>query len=111
MRIGHNIVRFAATNLETFLALGVTNQIEKTTWESQFNVYFAQVNCYGAGNVWLAGDAAHVHSPIGGRGMNMGIAEGLRFFQAVIDEDFNTYQTTCHNISIHGLQKTRSSLK
>ena len=107
MKIGHNIVRFAATNLETFQALGVTNQIEKTTWESQFNVYFAQVNCYGAGNVWLAGDAAHVHSPIGGRGMNMGIAEGLRFSQAIIDEDFKTYQTTCHNISHSWVTKNK----
>ncbi|MFM9163474.1 MAG: FAD-dependent oxidoreductase, partial [Methylocystis sp.] len=59
------------------------------------------------GNVWLAGDAAHVHSPVGGRGMNMGIADGLRFSQAVIDCDFKTYQTTCHNISQSWVKKNK----
>ncbi|MFM9154348.1 MAG: FAD-dependent oxidoreductase [Methylocystis sp.] len=46
MKIGHNMVRFAATNFETFQALGVTDKIEKTTCESYFDVYFAQVDSY-----------------------------------------------------------------
>ena len=29
------------------------------------------------GNVYLAGDSVYVHSPIGGRGMNMGIADAV----------------------------------
>lgn len=28
---------------------------------------------FNAGNIYLAGDAAHIHSPLGGRGMNLGI--------------------------------------
>jgi hypothetical protein len=107
MKIGHNTVRFAATNFETFQALAVADKIEETTWESHFDVYFAQVDSYGCGNVWLAGDAAHVHSPVGGRGMNMGIADGLRFSQAVIDCEFNTYQRTCHNISQSWVTKNK----
>jgi 2-polyprenyl-6-methoxyphenol hydroxylase-like FAD-dependent oxidoreductase len=32
---------------------------------------------YGEGRVFLAGDAAHIHSPVGGQGMNTGIQDGV----------------------------------
>jgi 2-polyprenyl-6-methoxyphenol hydroxylase-like FAD-dependent oxidoreductase len=35
------------------------------------------------GRVLLAGDAAHVHSPAGGQGMNMGILDAMRLAQAL----------------------------
>ena len=31
----------------------------------------------GAGRIWLVGDAAHIHSPAGGRGMNLGIEDSV----------------------------------
>jgi 2-polyprenyl-6-methoxyphenol hydroxylase-like FAD-dependent oxidoreductase len=34
-------------------------------------------DAYRAGNILLAGDAAHVHSPAGGQGMNTGIQDGV----------------------------------
>jgi len=101
------VVRFAATNIETFHALGMADKIERTTWESQFDAYFAQVNISGSGNVWLAGDAAHVHSPIGGREMNMGIADSLRFAQAIIEDDFKTYQSINYKIAQSWLGKIK----
>lgn len=33
---------------------------------------------YGRGRVLLAGDAAHIHSPIGGQGMNVGMQDAFR---------------------------------
>jgi len=99
MKCGDNIVRFAATKKETFDTLGCSAQIEQTTWESVFEVYFAQVSTYGKDRVWLAGDAAHVHSPLGGRGMNMGIADGVRFAQAVKDADLSAYARDRHSVS------------
>ena len=33
----------------------------------------------GVGNIYLAGDAAHIHAPIGGRGMNLGIEDVFVF--------------------------------
>ena len=106
-KIGNNKVRFAATNKESFLALGLANRIQKTTWESEFAVYFAQVSKYGDRRVWLAGDAAHVHSPVGGRGMNMGIADGIRFAKAVVENDFAGYQMDRHAVSDSWVKKNK----
>lgn len=107
LKIGDNLVRFAATNKESFLALGISKQIQETTWESEFDVYFAQVEAYGNNRVWLAGDAAHVHSPVGGRGMNMGIADGIRFAEAIINHDFIGYQRDRHAVSSDWVRKNQ----
>ena len=107
MKIGNNKVRFAATSKQTFKELGISDNIKKITWENEFEVYFAQVQTYGRGRVWLAGDAAHVHSPVGGRGMNMGIADGISFAQAVIENDFIGYQNDRHAISGDWVRKNK----
>lgn len=46
-------------------------------WLSIFEVRHAQVPSYRVGRVVLAGDAAHIHSPAGGQGMNTGIQDAL----------------------------------
>lgn len=107
MKIGDDKVRFAATNKEAFMALGFKSRIQETTWESEFDVYFAQAEKYGDGRVWLAGDAAHIHSPVGGRGMNIGIADGIRFAQAIIDMNFLSYQRDRHAVSIDWVRKNK----
>ncbi|CAE7772879.1 oxyS [Symbiodinium microadriaticum] len=44
-------------------------------WLTHFRVNSRQVQCYGRGRVFLAGDACHCHSPFGGQGMNMGFQD------------------------------------
>lgn len=107
MKLGENRVRFAATDKNAFDFLGFNSKIERTTWESEFDVFFAQVETYGKGRVWIAGDAAHLHSPIGGRGMNMGIADGIRFAEALRDNDFEGYAADRHAISGPWVRKNR----
>lgn len=49
--------------------------IGSTGWKSDFSITFRHAVKLQKGRAFLAGDAAHVHSPVGGRGMNTGIGD------------------------------------
>ncbi|MFC5186586.1 FAD-dependent monooxygenase [Actinomadura harenae] len=55
--------------------LGSDFGMGEVRWMSRFHSDERQVPRYRVGRVFLAGDAAHVHSPIGGMGMNTGIQD------------------------------------
>jgi 2-polyprenyl-6-methoxyphenol hydroxylase-like FAD-dependent oxidoreductase len=52
-------------------------------WGSRFRIHHRVADTYRAGRVLLAGDAAHVHSPAGGQGMNLGIQDGVALADAL----------------------------
>jgi 2-polyprenyl-6-methoxyphenol hydroxylase-like FAD-dependent oxidoreductase len=52
-------------------------------WRSSFKVSHRQAESLGEGRVWIAGDAAHIHSPAGGRGMNLGIEDAATLAEAI----------------------------
>jgi 2-polyprenyl-6-methoxyphenol hydroxylase-like FAD-dependent oxidoreductase len=56
-------------------ALGTDFGMHDPRWMSRFHSDERQVPQYRTGRVFLAGDAAHVHSPAGGQGMNTGIQD------------------------------------
>jgi 2-polyprenyl-6-methoxyphenol hydroxylase-like FAD-dependent oxidoreductase len=52
-------------------------------WGSRFRIHHRVADTYRAGRLLLAGDAAHVHSPAGGQGMNLGIQDGVALADAL----------------------------
>ena len=56
---------------------GTDYGIHSPTWITRFTDMTRQAATYRSGRVLLAGDAAHVHSPIGGQGLNMGVQDAV----------------------------------
>ncbi len=65
-------------------------RIVTTTWTARYRLHRRGVPCYRQGRVFLAGDAAHVHSPAGAQGMNTGIqdAYNLAWKLAAVEHGF-----------------------
>jgi 2-polyprenyl-6-methoxyphenol hydroxylase-like FAD-dependent oxidoreductase len=56
-------------------ATGGSFHLHDPAWLARFRLHHRQTTSYRAGRMFLAGDAAHIHSPVGGQGMNTGIQD------------------------------------
>jgi 2-polyprenyl-6-methoxyphenol hydroxylase-like FAD-dependent oxidoreductase len=54
-----------------------TVRLHDPVWMTNFRLHHRAANHYRAGRVFLAGDAAHIHSPAGAQGMNTGIQDAV----------------------------------
>lgn len=82
------------------------SSVRETLWETTFRVSLRQVNTYRKGRAFLAGDAAHIHSPAGGRGMNLGIEDAVVFARRLVAGDLERYSADRHAV---GRQVVRES--
>jgi 2-polyprenyl-6-methoxyphenol hydroxylase-like FAD-dependent oxidoreductase len=79
-------------------ALPVPLNITKLHRAANFTISVRQAETYQVGRVFLAGDAAHCHSPVGGRGMNLGIADAADLAKRIAIGTTDGYHSARHPI-------------
>ena len=104
--IGPFRYRVVANHPKALEALPPGLTVDRLRREAEFEISIRQVPAYGAGPLYLAGDAAHCHSPAGGRGMNLGMADAASFAQRAVDNDLAGYSAERH---AHGRETIKLS--
>jgi 2-polyprenyl-6-methoxyphenol hydroxylase-like FAD-dependent oxidoreductase len=60
-------------------------QVDHVNWFSTYHVHHRVASQFQQGRVFLLGDAAHIHSPVGGQGMNTGIGDAVNLAWKLAD--------------------------
>jgi len=76
-------------------------EVDRVNWLSAYHVHHRVTNRFRHGRAFLLGDAAHIHSPVGGQGMNTGIGDAINLAWKLVavargrspDELLDTYET------------------
>jgi hypothetical protein len=103
---------------ELIAVYGTDYGVHSPTWISRFTDMTRQAAAYRKGRVLLAGDAAHVHSPVGGQGLNTGVQDavnlGWKLAQVVHGTApeglLDTYQAERHPVAARVLRVTMAQV-
>ena len=98
--------RVIADSEDALAALPVPMPVTKIRRQADFTISIRQVTHYQRGRVFLAGDAAHCHSPVGGRGMNLGIADACEFARRMAEGDLEGYHDARHHVGATTIRTT-----
>jgi 2-polyprenyl-6-methoxyphenol hydroxylase-like FAD-dependent oxidoreductase len=97
---------------------GTDYGIHSPTWISRFTDMSRQAAAYREGRILLAGDAAHVHYPVGGQGLNIGVQDavnlGWKLAQVVNrtspESLLDTYHAERHPVAARVLRTTMAQV-
>jgi 2-polyprenyl-6-methoxyphenol hydroxylase-like FAD-dependent oxidoreductase len=99
-------------------AYGTDFGVHSPSWISRFNDTTRQASSYRQGRVVLAGDAAHIHAPLGGQGLNTGVQDavnlGWKLAQVVDgtspDSLLDSYHAERHPVGARVLHDTMAQI-
>jgi 2-polyprenyl-6-methoxyphenol hydroxylase-like FAD-dependent oxidoreductase len=113
--------RAVAPTLDEFkqqlsVTAGTDFGVHSPRWLSRFGTATRQAERYRVGRVLLAGDAAHVHPPMGGQGLNLGVQDAVNLGWKLAAEItgwapadlLDTYETERHPVAAYILDDTRA---
>lgn len=97
---------------------GTDYGVHNPTWISRFTDTTRQAAAYRKGRVLLAGDAAHVHAPDGGQGLNIGVQDAVNLgwklaqvLKGISPEGLlDTYQAERHPVAARVLRQTMAAV-
>jgi len=83
-------------------------KLKNPAWVTRFHVHHRAVDKFRVGRVFLCGDAAHIHSPVGAQGMNTGLqdAANLAWKLSRGEKYLSTYHSERHPIALRLLRTT-----
>lgn len=110
---------FAEFQQQLLAVTGTDLGAHSPRWLSRFGDATRQAERYRVGRVLLAGDAAHVHPPLGGQGLNLGIQDafnlGWKLAAEILgwapDGLLDTYEAERHPVGADVLSNTRAQME
>lgn len=106
--MGEGFGRFISTRGDCLNNLPRDAKVKKVAWNTDFKLNYRQAQTYQQGNVFLAGDAAHIHSPVGGRGMNLGMEDASWLAWLIEQGREAEYTTLRHPVGADVLKLTHT---
>ncbi len=100
--------RLASDGEEPLHLLPAGCAVHEILWRSAFRISYRQVGRYQQGRVFLAGDAAHIHSPVGGRGMNLGIEDATILVRKIAGGELESYTAERHPVGARVIRQTHA---
>ncbi|MFN7096727.1 MAG: FAD-dependent oxidoreductase [Gammaproteobacteria bacterium] len=96
--MGHDRYRLVANHPNAFEMLPQPYKVNEIIWQSDFAISCRIVKQYNVGRVFLAGDAAHIHTPVGGRGMNLGLEDACVLAQLLTNGNWKDYNKLRYSV-------------
>jgi 2-polyprenyl-6-methoxyphenol hydroxylase-like FAD-dependent oxidoreductase len=95
---------------------GPGTELARLRWGTRFSDASRQITAYRCGHVLFAGDAAHIHPPIGGQGLNLGVQDAMNLGWKLAahvrgrapDGLLDSYHTERHPVAARVLAMTRA---
>lgn len=99
--LGGDRYRLVANHPNAFDILPKPYTIKEIIWQSDFSISCRLANRFQQDHVFLVGDAAHTHTPVGGRGMNLGIEDACTLARLITQGQWQRYHSLRYPVGKH----------